>query len=307
MKAFFLIVVLLDLSTLYGQAVLTVDRTEIRIGDQVRAMIRTDLSDGREWINVNAVWPDTLQGIEVVTGPEWNREDPNATFVSWNLALFDTGWVRIPSLAVIIQYQGQTDTQYTNDVPVMVLPVEPDSAGLRAIKPIFKQPFNPGYYKRYLPHLAIGLLILAGIVYWLNQRRKKKSEVVIIPLPPAPDEWAYKALEELAGKKLWQGGDIKEHYTQLTAILREYLERRFGIHALEQTSDEILHQLRLQHLQVSLLQDTEALLSVSDLIKFAKADPGIDIHAVTIERVRSFVFQTTPSESMETSDQIKNS
>ena len=105
-----------------------------------------------------------------------------------------------------------------------------------------------------------------------------------------PHEWAIKALDELAEKKLWQQGEIKEHYTELTAILREYLERRYGIHAMEQTSDEILVQLRHQHLKSeSLLMDTEELISVADLIKFAKADPGMDIHAATIERVRIFV------------------
>ena len=93
-------------------------------------------------------------------------------------------------------------------------------------------------------------------------------------------------------KRLWQSGEVKEHYTLLTGILREYLERRYGVNALEQTTDEILQQLSYLQLSDDLITDTEQLLSVADLIKFAKADPGVDIHAATIERVRRFVRET---------------
>ena len=99
-------------------------------------------------------------------------------------------------------------------------------------------------------------------------------------------------MDRLEEKKLWQKGEVKEHYSILTAILREYLERRYGIKALEQTSDEILQQLSLQNLSPELLTDTEQLLSVADLIKFAKADPGVNLHEAAIERVRRFVKET---------------
>jgi hypothetical protein len=206
----------------------------------------------------------------------------------------------------VIRQGGSVDTFYTNDVPLLVLPVEPDSMGLRAIKDIYKHPFNPGYYKRFLPHLLLFVLAVTGLYFWLRQRKRKRVVEEVIPIPPLPHEWAYKALEELSAKKLWQRGEIKEHYTLLTAILREYLERRYDIHALEQTSDEILAQLNKQNLSPLLLKDTEELLSVADLIKFAKADPGMDLHAVTIERVRSFVNQTTPSFREEQSENDLN-
>jgi hypothetical protein len=172
------------------------------------------------------------------------------------------------------------------------MPVEPDSTGLIGIKDIERQPFSLMYYKKYLPHLLVLLVILAAIYYWWR-KQNKKEEVVEIPEPePLPHEWAIKALDELEQKRLWQSGEVKEHYSLLTGILREYLERRYGIKALEQTTDEIIEQLT--HLQLSdeLLSDTEELLSIADLIKFAKADPGIDIHAATIQRVRRFVMET---------------
>ena len=290
-----LVICFLNLAlALNGQAVLSVDRTEIRIGDQVRATIRTDLSGGREWINADALWPDSIKGIEVVSGPVWDHTRPEATSATWSVAFFDTGWVRIPTLPIVITQNGQADTAYTNDIPVKVIPVEPDSTGLAEIKEIYLEPFSISYYKRYIPHLLVAILLIIGLIMWWRKRKAAKGVVEAIPVPMSPHDWAAKALDELEAKRLWQSGEVKEHYTNLTGILREYLERRFGIHAMEQTSDEILEQLRLQKLSQSLLADTEELLSVADLIKFAKADPGMDIHAVTIGRVRAFVRETEP-------------
>lgn len=294
MKSIFLLVVFFLPFVCSSQATLSADKTEIRIGDQVKATILLNLGNGKEILNVDHIWPDSMKGIAVVDGPSWNREKPESTTGTWTVALFDTGVVNIPSLPLVIQHQGMTDTLFTNSFAVKVMPVEPDSTGLSGIKDIYEQPFNPGYYKKYIPHVIGFLLFIAALVFWLRQRKSKRGVPEIIEIPLLPHEWAAKALDDLAERKLWQKGEIKEHYTYLTDILREYLERRFAIHAREQTSDEILVQLRKQHLSNSLLADTEELLSVADLIKFAKADPGMDIHAATIERVRKFVIETIP-------------
>ena len=230
----------------------------------------------------------------MVSGPEWDRSNPSAAIAIWKVSVFDTGWVRIPSLLVVIRSKDSLDSLYTNDIPLRVHPVQPDSTGLLGIKVIYEQPFNPGYYKKYIPHAIGVILLLSALWYWLRRRKSKQIEEVVQPPPPKPDVWAFEALRLLEQKKLWQHGEVKAHYSDLTGILREYLERRYGIHAMEQTSEEIIQQLQKQNLTHALLRDTEQLLSVADLIKFAKADPGKDIHADTIQRVHVFVEQTTP-------------
>ena len=275
-----------------GQTVMTADRTNVVIGDQIKATITTNLSEGREWRNLENVWPDSITGIEVVSGPLVDDKNPASARYTWNISLFDTGWVMIPALPVVIRKGNELDTFFTTEIPVQVMTIEPDSAGLAGVKDIEKQPFNLMYYKKYLPHLLVLLAILAGVYFWWR-KKNRKEELIEIPIPePLPHEWAFRALDELEEKRLWQSGEVKEHYSLLTAILREYLERRYGINALEQTTDEILGQLSYQLLSNELLRDTEQLLSVADLIKFAKADPGIDIHAEAIMRVRRFVAGT---------------
>ena len=283
----------------FGQATLTVDRSEMVIGDQFTAMITTDLSNGRELINAHKLWPDSLESIEVVSGPMWNRTNPAAAVASWKVSVFDTGWIRIPSLSLVVKNGNRFDTLLTNDIPLKVHPVLPDSLGLRDIKGIYEEPFNPAYYKRYIPHVLGVVLLLAALWYWNKRRNSSEAAVEEAQPPPLPDVWAFEALSSLEQKKLWQEGEVKAHYTELTGILREYLERRYNIHAMEQTSDEIILQLEKLKLDRELLQDTEQLLSVADLIKFAKADPGENIHADTIRRVHVFVDQTTPRTSTE--------
>ena len=291
----------------FTQGKLSVEKTNILIGDQIKAVVRIDLSGGKEWVNADAVWPDTLKGIEIISGPTIDKENPSATTATWLVAFFDTGWVRIPRLPLVIRSQGKTDTIYTNDIPLSVMAVEPDSTGLKPIKEIYLQPFSLAYYKRYIPHAILFLLAIVGLIFWWRNHKRKQAIPEPAPIPLLPNQWAYQALDSLADKKLWQHGEVKEHYTHLTAILREYLERRYGIRALEQTSDEIIDQLRFLLMDEALLQDTEELLSMADLIKFAKADPGMDIHAATIDRVRSFVRNTTPSDDRPNSDHLNTS
>ena len=304
MKGVFVILCMHTILFCHGQTVMTADRTQVLIGDQVKATITTNLSQGKEWRNLENVWPDSIPGMEVVGGPEIDNKNPASARYTWIISVFDTGWVRIPSLPVVIRDGNQLDTFMTNDIPIEVLVVEPDSTGLAGIKDIVKQPFSLWYYRKYWPHILIFIIALIGAyILWRKSNRKEEPVEEIIP-EPLPHEWALDALSVLEARKLWQQGEVKEHYTLLTGIFREYLERLYGIQAKEQTTDEILHQLSFQQLSQELLTDTRELLSVSDLIKFAKADPGTDIHAATIERVRRFVRETMvippPAETLST-------
>jgi hypothetical protein len=294
MRNILLVFLVAAMNLLYGQASLTVNKTHIRIGDQLQATIELISTMGGEWINRDDPWPDTMKSIEIVSGPDTIAgRDPGVEMV-WTLTFFDSGYIRIPPVPVVIQHHGRIDTFFTEAIPITVSTVEPDSTGLNDIKQIEAQGFDIGYYKRYIPHILVALLLIGALVYWL---RKPKQKVVVAPPPPPPPLphiWAYGQLDQLVEKKLWQSGEVKEHYTQLTAILRGYLERRYNIHAMEQTSGEVIDQLHKLGLSHSMQNDTAELLSIADLVKFAKADPGVNLHTAAIDRVREFVKATTP-------------
>ena len=117
---------------------------------------------------------------------------------------------------------------------------------------------------------------------------KKKPE-------PTPYEVAMSRLKELKAKNLWEQGMEKEYFTDLTEILRVYLDRRFGINAMEMTSREIMD----NHLYQSDVRDkrdyVRQILSVADFVKFAKVRPLPADNIAAFENAVKFVEETKPA------------
>jgi len=138
------------------------------------------------------------------------------------------------------------------------------------------------------------LLIAAGLAYLLYTIRKRRQAAAPPPPPPPPAYVvALDALKALEGKQLWQQSQTKEYYSELTHILREYLEGRFDVQALEMTTRQITTQLgKRNDFDKVRAKELGNLLQLSDLVKFAKARPAEELHTEGLERVRSFVRET---------------
>ena len=79
---------------------------------------------------------------------------------------------------------------------------------------------------------------------------------------------------------MWQQGEIKEYYSQLTDIARNYIEEAIEIPAMESTTSELITALKAASLKkkMTLSQETirtclERVLKQADLVKFAKSKP----------------------------------
>ena len=148
-------------------------------------------------------------------------------------------------------------------------------------------------------HIIYGLALLLGImlfVYLYRKFTKEKEEAelaqqdeVVVP----PHIIALEALDELETKQLWLSGKEKQHQTELTYILRSYLENQFDIPALESTTDEIRRALQKIDWNLVRINDVNEILQIADLVKFAKAQPDEDIHQAFINRTRSLVTETS--------------
>ena len=112
--------------------------------------------------------------------------------------------------------------------------------------------------------------------------------MVIIPA----HETAMQKLSQLQQAELWQQGNIKEYQSQLTYIIREYLENRYEINALENTTAQIRKDLKKINLEENLQNDLQNILQVADLVKFAKAKPGASVHEEFMDKAKRFVLQT---------------
>jgi len=145
--------------------------------------------------------------------------------------------------------------------------------------------------------VIIGLLVL---LYFIYKRYFKKKPILndkeIRLLLPA-HVVALNQLDKMKQEKSWQHGRSKEFHTQLTDILREYIERVFNINSMEMTSDEILEQLRgLKLEQKATYLGLEQILKLADLVKFAKWDAMPDEHELSLLNAYSFVNQTKVEE-----------
>lgn len=190
--------------------------------------------------------------------------------------------------------------------PVGLREIAQDSLDLSPIKTIVEEGRDITDYLAFI-YGAAALFILA-IFYlifskWSNMY-KDKDEVKSQPRIP-PHEQALQALDELRRAKLWQSGDIKSYQSGLTYIIRQYLENRYGIKALEETTGDIIDDMKKLGLEASDLTTLSRVLRVADLVKFAKATPEISIHDEFMEEAGAFVNKTrTTDEAFEHSPDI---
>ncbi|MBA7625810.1 hypothetical protein ES703_33242 [subsurface metagenome] len=123
-------------------------------------------------------------------------------------------------------------------------------------------------------------------------------------MPSKPEEpahiTAFRELDKIKARKLWQQKQVKEYYTRITYIIRWYIFKRFGIHALEETSDEILYYIKSLGLNDLNLQNLEYLLNLADLVKFAKGEPDPEENIIHLDNAYDFIKKTKEEVSVET-------
>lgn len=216
---------------------------------------------------------------------------------------FDSATLYIPPFEFVYQ---TGDTLRTNSLALKVFvpfeKVEVDGSKFVGLKTVEEPDFVlMDYIWYFLVPLIVVLLAVAAWYGWKYYKKHKKDAPVIVPqekqLPP--NQEAMMALDALAEKKLWQNGQDKLFHTELTDILRRYIERRFNVPAMEKTSDEILDELyELAESQKASLVNLKQILSMADLVKFAKYHPFADENQLSFMNSKMFVQQTKPADEV---------
>ena len=104
-----------------------------------------------------------------------------------------------------------------------------------------------------------------------------------------------KEIERIKGEKVWQKGQPKEYYTELTDTLRTYIKERFGFNALEMTSSEIIEKL-LEMQDKEAITDLRSLFETADLVKFAKHNPLMNENDANLINAIEFINETKEKE-----------
>ncbi len=277
----------------------TPDSTKFPIGSQVNVTIELETIAGNtvEW----PVLGDTItRSIEIVSKnqPDTIRNEKNDNLLIRqviSITSFDTGFIVLPPLTFRIKDKNNLVSELKSE-PVLleVKNVAVDiSKEIRDIKPIFTAPYT---LRDFLPWLmlaaAIGLL--ATLAWFYIRNRKKNKPLIKLPSKPQkpPHVIALEMLEALRREQVWQKGQVKEYYTRLTDILRDYFEKRYGVNAAEMTSDEILFAMKDFLTEVSTHSDLKKLLTLSDLAKFAKGQPVGAENELSLTYARTIVLNT---------------
>ena len=160
------------------------------------------------------------------------------------------------------------------------------------IKPPMSAPFKPAEIFGYVMWACGILFVVSFLLLWyLCNRRKHKdldSRKSLLP----PHVLAIMELEKVHAQKMWQSGKHKQYYTKLTDIVREYIDERYSIPAMELTSEEILDSFKNKNLPPMAFKRLEELLRTADFVKFAKFVPGKEENEAVYNDAYYFVEDT---------------
>lgn len=217
----------------------------------------------------------------------------------YRLTTFEEGIHTVGRFPVLYVDKNIVDTLKSLDSLVLqvgTFEIDTTTMTIRDIKPTMGAPLKFGEISGYI---GWGLLILAviALIIWRIVSLRRNLTMFGKPKPVEPPHVAaIRALEILHNQKLWQNGKHKQYYTRLTDILREYLDGRYGIPAMEMTTEETLDDLAKWEIPEKLFANLREILSVADLVKFAKFTPEGDENETAYTNAYYFVENTKPTE-----------
>ena len=218
------------------------------------------------------------------------------------VSLYEPGQYLTPRLVVTHhQADGSVEELAAPVIALNITSVLTDDTELRDLKPQADLPEPPLW-----PWLVGGTLLtmllsglLFGAVLWYYHYRRTRPLPAAIPLPVIdarpPEVIAYAELDRIEALDLPAQNRIKEHYSLVTNCLRAYIERRYNIPALEQTSAELRSAFRELTVPMRDVAGFMGLFSESDFVKFARYQPQPAEVYNLIGRARAIVDATTPA------------
>ncbi len=287
------------------------DTNQIEIGDQVNLRLQVDLTN-----NNTIVFPDfeenIIEGIEILeTFPSDTINSGKTLEKRYLLTSFEDSAFYIEPFEILVN----NDTIKTNFLMLHVGYPDVDSAfvseidttQLIKIRDIKKPIQTPWTFKEFWSEwgnliliIFFSLLVIAAGIYYLI-RRKKNKPIFAAPKPKIPPHITAKEnLEKLNEKKLCKKGKVKKHYTELTEIVRVYIEDRFNIPAMEYISYQIIAALSIgKKIDEETISKLQSLLTTADMVKFAKALPLEHENDLCMKNAYFFVEKTTAVEKPE--------
>ncbi|VBB45298.1 conserved exported hypothetical protein [uncultured Paludibacter sp.] len=285
------------------------DSTQMWIGNQTALRFEV-VQSPKQKVNF-PLFSDTIVGaLEIVQQQKLDTVKLSADKIQVNahyvVTSFHDSLIYVPEYPFV----SGNDTAWSNSTSIKVIQpfkIDTTSNVIADIKPVFKPKFNwAEFFKKFLlVSLVIALVVL---LFFLVRRFKGKKPIFVTEksksIIPAHVE-ALEKLDKIKNEKIWQQGRIKEYHTELTDVIRNYIERAFNINSMEITSEEILQKMQFLKADKPAAYDgLKQILQLADLVKFAKWNPATTENELSLLNAYLFVNQTKVEE-IKPLDEIK--
>jgi hypothetical protein len=257
------------------------DTSRIYIGDQIKFSVTIDQpADLRLTL---PSFKDTLcKNIEILSGPVVDTSAKQSGRIKiiekYLISSFDSGFYQLPPVFAEIKNENGlkryfSDYSQLEVMRVKIAPADTTAKIYDIIRP-YRAPVTLGEVLPWVLIVAILGVLIWFILRYVRRLKKSKKGIEPIVIPDPAHEIAFRELEKLREQKLWEKGEIKNYYTKLTEILRQYLENRYRVFSLELTTYETLDALlKTGFKKNENYNKLKNVLTGADLVKFAKHNP----------------------------------
>ncbi|WP_034255971.1 BatD family protein [Arenibacter latericius] len=273
----------------------TVDTTSIKIGEQIKFKVTVETDTLSRVVFPDGQTFSPLETVEALKTDSVKKNDRLTLQKTYALTQFDSGTYTLPSQ--MIEINGKhffTDSLLIN---VANVAVDTTAQKMYDIKPIINIEKSRSIPWGLIFWILGILLVLGALLYWFVFRKKPLSEEEKVALLP-PFDRAILGLKQLEKSKYLIQDDYKSYYSELTDIVRSYLEEEVQVSALESTTDQLIDKLEMMKdagklkLEHETIQQFKKVLQTSDLVKFAKSKPETSVAEADRKSVEQIVIKT---------------
>lgn len=259
---------------------------------------------------VRVVFPELPDSGQLVAlgPPRTITSEPNVRSARYALVAWRIGELTVPGSGIRLSVDGAEQTIPFPDLTLHVTSVLPDGADLETVawRPAADVVGANWSTAELAAAGGLLLILLAGAVLFL--RRRGRAIPVPRPEPMAPREKALIGLDLLARYGLIEAGELKGFYSALSLVLRRFLAETEGRWGLDLTTIQLMSRVGEDGVTEADVRALEALLSQSDLVKFAGLRPGTTEATATLNMARDwiegFVRKEAPPDHGEADDDV---
>ena len=286
----------------------SLERDSIWLGDQIKMILIAEYPVGT-MLSFPQLNDSLGNGVEILSRSSRDSSKLGDGVLqmrqTYMITAFDSGPHPIKPFLFVGHTKITPDTLRSNPLTLFVKVPNVDlKKGFADIKKPYGAPVT---FKEIAPWI-IGIILLAAIVFFiLYAISRRRKNIPLFSLPPKPKlpphVVALSELDKLKAEQLWQHDKVKDYYTRLTDIIRVYLEERYEVPAMEQTTQEILSDFKGENSQIKgkLFTGLQKTLDTADLVKFAKYTPLADENHFVMVHAYTLVEETKP----ETAETVK--